>query len=109
MKGRKLITSGTMPPARGLLKKPCSDCPMRRDALPGWLGGSTPESYVQLCHSDAVVDCHVHAGSRCAGLAIYRNNVCKRQPEEHKLPEDHTAVFSTPKEFLDHHNKVMKP
>lgn len=100
---RKLITTGTMPPATKMLTKPCSDCPMRRDALKGWLGGASPDEYVRLCHSDAVVECHVHAGSRCAGLAVYRRNVAKRQPAEHALPRDTEAVFATPMEFLAHH------
>lgn len=103
---RKLIASGQMPPATKQLTKPCSDCPLRRDSLPGWLGGYTPEEYRALCHSDHIVDCHVHAGSRCAGLAIYRTNVAKWQPPEHKLPPDTEAVFSTPMEFLDHHTLI---
>lgn len=78
---------------------------MRRDALPGWLGGATPEEYRSLAHSDEPVECHVHAGSRCAGMAIYRTNVCKRQPEADKLPADHETVFSTPMEFVAHHSR----
>ena len=99
----KLIARGEAAPASKQLTKACSDCPLRRDAMNGWLGGATPEEYARLCHSDHVVECHVHAGSRCAGLAIYRSNVAKFQPPEHKLPKDHEAVFSTPMEFIDHH------
>lgn len=101
---RKLIAAGQMPRAKRQLTKPCSDCPLRRDSLQGWLGGSTPDEYARLCHSDFVVECHVHAGSRCAGLAIYRTNVAKRQPVEHALPADRGLVFATPMEFLEHHN-----
>ena len=103
---KKLIASGEAAPATKQLTKACSDCPLRRDALNGWLGGSTPEKYARLCHSDAVVECHVHAGSRCAGLAIYRNNVSKWQPFEHRLPKDHETIFSTPMEFIEHHSKA---
>jgi hypothetical protein len=78
---------------------------MRRDSIPGWLGGSTPEEYIGLCHSDEVVECHVHAGSRCAGLAIYRRNSCKSQPKEHELPKDVETIFNWRPEFLDHHNR----
>lgn len=102
---RKFIAAGEMPPAKGQLTKPCSDCPLRRDALSGWLGGATPEEYARLCHSDEVVECHVHAGSWCAGLAIYRSNVIKSQPPEHKLPADHAAVFSSLMEFVAHHTR----
>jgi hypothetical protein len=76
---------------------------MRRDSLKGWLGGSTPEHYSRICHSDAIVECHVHSGSRCAGLAIYRTNTCKSQPNKHKLPSNHKDVFSNIMEFLKHH------
>lgn len=100
---RKLISKGEAAPATKPLTSPCSDCPLRRDALHGWLGGYTPEEYARLCHSDEVVECHVHAGSRCAGLAIYRRNVAKWQPREHELPKDPDTVFSTRAEFLDHH------
>lgn len=101
---RKLISKGEAAPATKQLTKACSDCPLRRDALRGWLGGNTPEQYARLCHSDEVVECHVHAGSRCAGLAIYRRNTCKSQPQEHALPADHEAVFSNVMEFTEYHS-----
>lgn len=102
---KKLIASGEAPRANHALSKPCTDCPMRRDALNGWLGGATPEQYRNLAHSDQSVECHVH-GHRCAGMAIYRTNVCKWQPADDKLPADHAAVFSTPAEFLEHHHRM---
>jgi hypothetical protein len=104
----KLIASGEKSPATKLLSKACSDCPLRRDALNGWLGGSSAEEYARLCHSDTVVECHVHAGSRCAGLAIYRRNTCKWQPEEDKLPVDHKTIFSNRMEFIEHHSSIPK-
>ena len=79
----------------------CHDCPMRRNALPGWLGGSTPEEYRRLCHSDAPVDCHAIKNTQCAGVAIYRKNVCKKAA--YVLPADREAVFATPMEFVDWH------
>lgn len=100
----KLIAKGEAAPTKKQLTKACSDCPLRRDSLRGWLGGSTPEEYARLCHSDAVVECHVHAGSRCAGLAIYRKNTCKWQPPENALPADHEAIFSNIMEFTEYHN-----
>lgn len=103
----KLIARGEHAPASKQLTKACSDCPLRRDALRGWLGGSTPEQYARLCHSDEVVECHVHAGSRCAGLAIYRRNTVKWQPDEHKLPADHAAIFSNMMEFITHHSAPL--
>jgi hypothetical protein len=100
---KKLIASGEAAPATKQLTNACSDCPLRRDSLRGWLGGNEPEDYARLCHSDVVVECHVHAGSRCAGLAIYRSNTAKYQPPEHKRPKDHDTIFSNVMEFIAHH------
>jgi hypothetical protein len=105
---KKLIAAGEMEPASRQLTKACTDCPLRRDSLNGWLGGNTPEQYARLCHSDEVVDCHVHAGSRCAGLAIYRRNTAKWQPDEHKLPADRITIFSNVMEFMAHHTASPK-
>jgi hypothetical protein len=105
---KKLISTGEAKPASKQLTSACSDCPLRRDALNGWLGGATPEEYARLCHSDKVVECHVHAGSRCAGLAIYRRNTCKSQPEEHRLPADHETIFSNRMEFIAHHGDIPR-
>lgn len=86
--------------------QPCSDCPMTRDALPGWLGGATPQEYRLLAHSDTVVPCHVILNQQCAGMAIYRANVVKRcDPPNLVLPCDKVKVFATPMEFLEHHEK----
>lgn len=103
----KLIARGEAAPATKQLTKACSDCPLRRDSLNGWLGGSTPEQYARLCHSDEVVECHVHAGSRCAGLAIYRRNTAKWQPEEHRLPHDRETIFANIAEFMAHHSAPL--
>lgn len=103
----KLIAKGEAAPATKHLTKACSDCPLRRDSLNGWLGGNTPEQYARLCHSDEVVECHVHAGSRCAGLAIYRRNTAKWQPEEHRLPHDRETIFANIAEFMAHHSAPL--
>lgn len=104
---RKLIAAGQMPPAKAQITRPCTDCPMARNALPGWLGGATPEEYARLSHSDALVSCHVHGNVQCAGMAIYRRNVCKRvDPPGLVLPADREAVFATPMEFLAHHQQL---
>lgn len=105
---KRLIVKGESAPATKQLTKACSDCPLRRDALAGWLGGATPEQYARLCHSDEVVECHVHAGSRCAGLAIYRTNTAKCQPEEHRLPADRETIFANVMEFMAHHAGAPK-
>lgn len=102
---KKFIARGEGQAASKILTAACSDCPLRRDALNGWLGGYSPEEYARLCHSDEIVECHVHSGSRCAGLAIYRKNVSQRQISEHELPGDTETIFASRSEFLDHHRK----
>jgi hypothetical protein len=102
----KLISSAEGGKSNKQHTQPCSDCPMRRDALPGWLGGSTPDEYVRLAHSDHPVNCHVITNQQCAGMAIYRANVVKRcDPPNLVLPKDTVKVFGFPTEFLEHHRK----
>lgn len=106
---RKLISSDEAKPALRQHKKPCSDCPLRRDAVPGWLGGTgTPEEWAQCLHSDNPMLCHVHAGAQCAGAAIYRANVCKspRDKSVLLLPQDREKVFVSPMQFVDYHKKA---
>ncbi len=82
---------------------------MARAALPGWLGGASPEEYRRLAHSDVIVDCHALQGAQCAGMAIYRRNVCKHiDPPGLRLPADRELVFATPMEFLAHHTIFKK-
>lgn len=91
---------------------PCHDCPMRRDAIKGWLGGNTPQEFLAYCHSDEAYPCHTSIGPGCAGMAIYRANVGKRprDPKALRLPADRERVFATPMEFLEHHTiKKKKP
>jgi hypothetical protein len=86
-------------------EKACHDCPWRRNAARGWLGPSSKEEWIAIAHSDAEVPCHALEGPQCAGLAIYRANLCKvpRDPKVLRLPEDREAVFSAPQQFTDHH------
>lgn len=100
----RLVSSDDAVEAQGQHTQPCEDCPMARTALPAWLGGSTPEDYCRLAHSDHIVGCHTLKGAQCAGMAIYRSNVVKRvDPPGLRLPADHSLCFSTPMEFLEHH------
>jgi len=87
--------------------KPCSDCPWRRDSLPGWLGDRAPERWMQSVLGDAPIYCHVLLPHQCMGAATFRANICK-------IPRDRTAiaalpdrskVFGMPAEFLKHHKE----
>ncbi len=101
----QFVTCNEATPAKRQHKKVCRDCPFSRKALKGWLGSLTPQEWVQLAHGEGTSECHVHTGVSCAGLAIYRANVCKsvRDPSALSLPPDRKAVFSMPSEFLEHH------
>jgi hypothetical protein len=115
-------------------KKPCKECPFRRDnTLPkdGKPGGSPVMTYVgQIvgpfwlpCHSDknyAGKRSDTNKVSQCAGAAIYRTNigVDKKMPEGiFLLPKDEELVFKNHGEFINHFipnvkvedaNKVIK-
>lgn len=104
---RQLISSAEAVEGKVQHKRPCSDCPWARDSLNGWLGGLSAEEWVRIAHSDAVVDCHAIKNTQCAGIAIYRRNVCKQaMPPNLRLEADRTAVFATPAEFIEHHSKL---
>lgn len=101
---RKLISSEEAGEGKCQHTTPCSDCPMARDALPGWLGGASAEEYRRLAHSDLIVPCHAVKNTQCAGMAIYRRNVAKSiAPGGLKLEKNTELVFSTPMEFMAHH------
>ena len=101
---RQLISSDEAVQADRQHTQPCSDCPFTRDALNGWLGGASIDDWIRTAHADALVPCHVIDNQQCAGLAIYRRNVCKAvRPPLLVLPVDREKVFATPMEFRAHH------
>ncbi len=106
---RKLITSSEARQTPIQHTSPCSDCPFRRDSLPGWLGGNTPLDFVRMAHSETSYRCHAKIGPHCAGLAIFRANVLKelRDRDAFRLPPDKKKVFSGDNEFIEYHNKTL--
>jgi hypothetical protein len=88
----------------------CHDCPLRRNAIRGWLAGDTPEEWIRMLHGETRMDCHTQIGAQCAGAAIYRRNVAKRchDPNTLALPADRIKVFAFPQEFIDHHTIKSK-
>lgn len=103
--GRRLISAEEAVEAPAQHKKACSDCPWKRDSLPGWLGGMSPEEWKLMAHGETKIMCHCISNQQCAGVAIYRANVCKtpRDPGQLRLPADRETIFSTPMEFMEHH------
>lgn len=110
MAKRKLISSDEAVEAKTQITRPCSDCPLSRDSLNGWLGGGTPEEWGDALHSESRMNCHTLRGAQCAGAAIYRSNICKRMIDKTLLvlPSDRIAVFSNRGEFLEHHKSPVK-
>jgi hypothetical protein len=90
---------------------PCGDCPWTRESIPGWLGNGTVDEWIAMAHSEHEEGCHTLRGASCAGMAIYRANVCKslRDPNALKLPRDKESVFGTLAEFREHHTLRFKP
>ena len=102
---------------------PCSQCPMRRKSMPGWLGADVPESFIQTVHRADEMPCHVSvnyenpewrdqlqpgdegSATACAGVAIYHANILKRPRDRNvrTLDPDKVNVFASPTEFIAHH------
>lgn len=106
---KKLISSDEAVEAECQHTEPCSDCPWRRDALKGWLGGHTADEFVDIARSDFPYPCHTITNQQCAGMAIYRRNICKvPRPPAIVLEKDTETVFATPMEFTEHHKLGTK-
>jgi hypothetical protein len=65
-------------------KKPCSECPWRKAAPQGWLGGHPPEYYADAAQNNEVPACHLqdfgpddHKTAMCAGALATMANQCK--------------------------------
>ena len=107
---RKLVAGQDAMPLPKQHTIPCADCPFGRESLPGWTGTMPPEEWISGAHGEMEADCHAVSNQQCAGLAIYRANVCKavRDPDALRLPADPVRVFATPAEFLQHHKRKRK-
>lgn len=107
-------------------RTPCAKCPFRRDAVPGWLGGLTPDDFRQLAQSEVRMPCHTHELARrngidygneaetaklpqCAGRAIYWANQIKRPRDKSllELPQDTQTCFQWPVEFVTYHQQSI--
>lgn len=115
-------------------ERSCKECPFRRDSEPGFLGGYSPEMYVEAVLSPASLACHCSPGFHervietqlhCTGLAAFRANIghiCSVPhpelpllvpTEAHKSTQvvghDEEQYFATIDEFVEHHRKGQKP
>ena len=98
--------------------KPCRECPFRRASAPGYVGSTTPEQFMDTVMQDYSMPCHLTVdyenenweddldlSEQCAGAAIFFANICKlsRDKTRMRLSRDTELVFSSPQEFLAHH------
>lgn len=93
---------------------PCSDCPWSRGSLSGLPGDIAPEEWLHIARGESSAECHVLKSQEgqpwaCAGLAIFRANICKRPRDRGvlRLSADRNAVFSRNSEFLEHYSKLL--
>lgn len=111
------------------LKKPCAECPFRRDVLPKVTTEVQPLRLIGQAAGPFWLPCHMDKGyggpgvceghgevQQCAGAATFRANCEVSQyqrdytgkeplaalmpPVLHKLPANHDVVFSSPIELL---------
>lgn len=110
------------------LPSPCIECPLRLDSAPGYLGGYTPEMYLEVLFSPASIACHSSPGfhegvietqRHCTGVAAFRANVghvCSVPTPVGLMPttahrstqligSDTAHYFATAEDFVAHHRK----
>lgn len=100
----------------------CVECPLRRTAEPGRLGGYTVQQYLDVLHGIADLACHLSPGfpsdpqaqRSCTGVAQYRANVgVNGLARNAQAAVDHvgpntSAVFASPREFARHHSGINR-
>lgn len=109
------------------LNEPCTQCPFRRQAMPGWLGPWEPNELTRAVKVEPF-PCHLTIKKRvpfdhpdaanmqsCAGAAIFLRNQCAiphvediRAHMDRLVTLPHyattsTTVFQWPHEFIRHH------
>jgi hypothetical protein len=90
--------------------------------MAGYLGPLGADEWLEMAHLDVPICCHmtIEPGSgradwehpdlrQCRGAATFRANVAKRpvDPAVVTGPVDHKVVFSSDKEFRDHHHNSL--
>ena len=88
------------------VKKPCKDCPFRKDTLKGWLG---EERMKDILASDSFV-CHKNTNLQCAGHMLINGdsnsfvNWAKRVGAELQLT-GRELVFDSHVKCIEHHKR----
>lgn len=89
------------------MKRPCKDCPFRKDSLEGWLGGKRMK---EILNSNSFV-CHKKTDLQCAGFMHIKGNESQFVALAENLGFDtkltgKELVFETKKECIKHHSKI---
>lgn len=86
------------------IKKPCRDCPFRKDTLQGWLG---KDRIAEILAADSFV-CHKKTDMQCAGHMLIngQDNAFVRLADRLRIPLDLTGseqVFESKAACIEHH------
>lgn len=93
--------------------EPCKQCPWRKIAPAGWLGGNDPHTYTDLVQMNTAANCHMHPKGEavfCAGSLAVLNNSCTaaRYPDGAGKAADAVGqrddCFKWPADFYRHHS-----
>lgn len=85
-------------------KKPCKDCPFRKDSLKGWLGENR---MIEILNQHSFV-CHKNKKLQCAGFMIIKGDessfvsLAKTLNVETKLT-GHELIFENKNDCINHH------
>lgn len=86
------------------IKKPCRDCPYRKDALKGWLGADRVR---ELLAAESFV-CHKKLDRQCAGHMLIKGeaNAFVRMANRLQIPLELSGrelVFESQDQCIEHH------
>lgn len=99
-------------------KTPCIECPFRKDALRGFLGGFSVQETIECAKSESEFHCHLTREDglqpkTCAGRMLFVSNLGKsfRNQELEKIrkflkestPEEIKNTILSYREFIQHH------
>lgn len=95
-------------------KRPCGQCPFRKDSAKGYLGGFTVEQTLEVAKSEQEFQCHktreTDNTKECVGRLLFATKTCKsfKDPELEALRLHAKETNSTENilgfDFKQHHN-----
>ena len=88
-------------------KRPCKDCPFRKDSLRAWLG---KKRITEILNCDSFT-CHKNNSLQCAGFMLIKNEESMFVSLAKKLKlnlilSGNELIFKTKKECINHHSKL---